>query len=614
MDPRIVSQRRPRVPKISLDRLYSTRTIRSGRWSPDGRRICFAYNASGRHNLWIVPAEGGWPLQLTVSNQRQIPGEWSPDGRWITFQSDYNGNEQWDIFAVSVENGEVANLTRTPEISEETPRWSPDGHFLAYVSKPKTSASYEIHVMQFATGESEAVTWETPKEFSNSDPIWSRDGRYLAYTRSRSDQKVDTIHVVDLFTGDTSCVTPPGGEYNYRATDWSPDGSKLLVTSNALNRFSNVAMLDVSTGAMEWITADEWECESGNFHPSGQFVTYERNCDGNSEVFVFDTVIGGRIDPIERPGLSTLGQHVFSPAGDRLLFSYSGPCEPNDLHTYDIAQQKTVKITNSMLAGIDPEHMVEPYLVRYASFDGLMISAFLYVPHNLERDESHPAIVSVHGGPSAQTMNGFNRSIQYLVNNGYVVIAPNYRGSTGYGKDFEEKNRFDMGGGDLQDVIGAARFLQTIGYVNPRKIALTGGSYGGYMTMMGLTKAPEVWAAGAAIVPFVNWFTELEHEDPVLREWDLATMGDPVENRALYEDRSPIHFIDRIRAPLLVLAGANDPRCPKEESDQVTEAIRKRGGVVEYHSYEDEGHGFSRIENAIDSFERTVAFLNKYVK
>ena len=200
------------------------------------------------------------------------------------------------------------------------------------------------------------------------------------------------------------------------------------------------------------------------------------------------------------------------------------------------------------------------------------------------------------------------------MNNGYAVIAPNYRGSTGYGKDFEEKNRFDMGGGDLQDVIAAARFLETTGYVDPRKIAIMGGSYGGYMTMMGLTKAPEIWAAGVAIVPFVNWFTELEHEDPVLREWDLATMGDPVENRALYEDRSPINFVDRIRAPLLILAGGNDPRCPKDESDQVVEAIRQRGGVVEYHFYEDEGHGFARIENGIDSFERTVAFLDKHVK
>jgi len=252
--------------------------------------------------------------------------------------------------------------------------------------------------------------------------------------------------------------------------------------------------------------------------------------------------------------------------------------------------------------------------VRLKSFDGLEISAFLYVPYNLKKNRGNPAIVYVHGGPSSQHLNGFNRSVQYLVNNGYVVIAPNYRGSTGYGKDFEERNRFDMGGGDLCDVVEAARFIGSTGYVDRQRIAIMGGSYGGYMTMMGLTKRPEVWAAGVAIVPFVNWFTELAHEDPSLREWDLATMGDPVTNRLLYEDRSPIYSIDQIRAPLLVLAGGNDPRCPKEESDQVVRAIRARGGVVEYKFYEEEGHSFSRLENSIDSFERTVAFLDNYMR
>ena len=613
-NPQILSLRRERVPKLSLERLYRTRTIRSGRWSPDGRWICFSSNLSGRHNLWIVKAEGGWPLQLTVSDQRQVPGEWSPDGRWITFQSDYDGNEQWDIFAISTENGDERNLTRTPEISEEQPRWSPDGRFLVYTSKPRRSSSHEILAMEFSTGQVYEVTRHTPRDFTNTDPIWSRDGRYVAFTQTRSDQKLDIIHTADFVTGEIRKVSPADGEFNYHATDWSPDGRKLLITSNRLNRHSNVALLDIATGELEWVTTDTWQCEAGQFHPSGRFLTYERNCDGNSEVYVYDLGIGARIDPIGRPGLSTLGQQVFSPAGDRMLFSYAGPREPNDLHTYDIARRQTVKITDSMLAAMEAESMVEPYLVRYASTDGLEISAFLYVPHNLARDSSHPAIVTVHGGPSAQYSNGFIRTTQYLVNNGYIVIAPNYRGSTGYGKDFEERNRFDMGGGDLADVAAAARFLETTGYVDARKIAIMGGSYGGYMTMMGLTKKPEIWAAGVAIVPFVNWFTELEHEDPALREWDLATMGDPVANRALYEDRSPINFVDCIRAPLLILAGANDPRCPKEESDQVAEAIRSRGGVVEYHFYENEGHGFSKIENAIDSFQRTVAFLNKYVK
>ena len=606
VNPKIVSRARPGLTKLSLQRLYHTRSVGAGRWSPDGRRICFASNASGRQNLWIVDSRGGWPLQLTVSDQRQIPGGWSPDGKWITFQSDYDGDEQWDLFAVSTETGEVRNLTRTPDVSEESPRWSPDGKLLAYVSKPKAGASYEIHVMDFKTGRIRAITKNTPKEFSNHDPIWSPDGRRLAFTRHRADQKADILLVADLRSGATRRVGPEGGEHNYHAADWSPDGRRLLITSNALNRFSNVALLDVKSRAIEWITQETWECDAGEFR--GRFIAYETNLDGNSRIFVYDVKTRKRKPLGAKSGLNSLGSEAFSPDGKRVLYTSSGPRRPSDLCI------GSRRVTNSLLAAMNPADMVEPYLAHYRSRDALTISAFLYVPYNLKKNRRNPAIVYVHGGPSSQYMNGFNRSVQYLVNHGYVVIAPNYRGSTGYGKDFEERNRFDMGGGDLSDVVEAAHFLESTGYVDRGRIALMGGSYGGYMTMMGLTKRPEVWAAGVAIVPFVNWFTELAHEDPALREWDLATMGDPVANRRLYEDRSPIYSIDEIRAPLLVLAGGNDPRCPKEESDQVAQAIRARGGVVEYKFYEEEGHSFSRLENSIDSFERTVAFLDKYMR
>ncbi|MGH9657962.1 MAG: S9 family peptidase [Bryobacteraceae bacterium] len=607
-----VSRTRAGVAKLSLQQLYRTRTIGAGRWSPDGKRICFVSNASGRRNLWIAESDGGWPQQLTVSDQRQIPGSWSPDGKWITFQSDYDGNEQWDLFAVSTRTGDGIALTDTPEISEESPVWSPNGKFIAYHAKAKSSPSYEIHVMEFAGLRAREVTTGTPKDFSNQDPVWSPDGRYLAYTSSRADQKLDIIYVADLRTGTRWRVTPPDGEHNYHATAWSPGGTKLLVTSNALNRVSNVALLDRRSGEMEWITRGEWDSEAGEFR--GHWIAYETNVDGNTEVFLYDTQkkIASRVP--SRVGLNSLGSHVFAPDGKRILFYYGGPTEPRDIYTYAIGAPKPVRVTRSAMAALDTSSLVEPFLVHYDSFDGLRISAFLYIPFNLKHIRRAPGIVLVHGGPSAQSMNGFNRDVQYLVNSGYLVIAPNYRGSTGYGKDFEEKNRFDMGGGDLQDVVFAAKYLYGTGYVARNRIAIVGGSYGGYMTMMGLTQTPEIWAAGVAIVPFVNWFTELEHEDPALREWDLATMGDPVANRELYESRSPINFVDRVQAPLLVLAGGNDPRCPREESDQIAEAIRSRGGVVEYMFYQNEGHGFARIENAIDSFERTVTFLNHYMK
>jgi dipeptidyl aminopeptidase/acylaminoacyl peptidase len=266
------------------------------------------------------------------------------------------------------------------------------------------------------------------------------------------------------------------------------------------------------------------------------------------------------------------------------------------------------------MAGIPTDDMVEPFLVHYPSKDGKWtISAFLYVPFNMQRDGKNAAIVYVHGGPASQSVNSFNRFVQYMVNQGYMVIAPNYRGSTGYGKEFQQANLFDMGGGDLADVLSAADWIKQTGFLDPKKVILMGGSYGGYLTMMGVTKAPEVWAAGVPIVPFVNWFTELEHEDPVLRESDLATMGDPVKNKALYEDRSPINFIDNVKAPLFLLAGGHDPRCPKEETQQVVDSIAKRGGTVEYKIYENEGHGFARVENQIDAYSRVASFLKAHV-
>jgi len=283
---------------------------------------------------------------------------------------------------------------------------------------------------------------------------------------------------------------------------------------------------------------------------------------------------------------------------------------------YSLASGRAQQITHSLMAGVLPSHMVEPFLVHYPSRDGKWtIFAFVYVPYNMQRSGQNAAIVYVHGGPTSQTVNSFNRFVQYMVNQGYMVIAPNYRGSTGYGKQFEQANRFDMGGGDLQDVLAAADWIKQTGFPDPKKLILMGGSYGGYMTMMGVTKAPEMWAAGAAIVPFVNWFTEIKNEDPVLQQWDLATMGNP-NNEADKErlhDRSPIFFVDKIRAPLILLAGGNDPRCPKEETMQVVEAVKKEGGVAEYHVYANEGHGFARVENQIDAYRRVADFLKAKV-
>jgi dipeptidyl aminopeptidase/acylaminoacyl peptidase len=614
---------------LTIEKLYMTRQVGRAAWSPDGKSIVFVSNMSGRNNLWIVPAEGGWPVQLTVSDQRQTAPTWSPDGKWIAYQSDYDGDEQWDIFLVSPKTGKVVNLTQTREIAEQSPTWSPDGRYLAYEVKPKNSAAYEIDVYDMVMREVKHVTSGTPQDRGNYGPIWSKDGAYIVYTQEQAKGTDSNIFIADVATGKSTLLTPHEGEQRFSANDISTlgmsDAQTVLLTSNAENGYENIGLLLVGTRGdpqpgnvkqIKWLTKDKWEIRGGEFSPDGKHVTFRANVDGNEDIYLHELVTGkSTVLPIPK-GVNEPagGPSGFTHDGSRLLYYHNGPTAPGDLWGYTLATGKSHQITHSLVAGVRSEDMVVPYLVHYPSRDGKWtISAFLYVPFNMARNGKNAAIVYIHGGPTSQTMNSFSRFIQYAANQGYMVLAPNYRGSTGYGKEFQQANLFDMGGGDLQDVLAGVDWIKQTGHLDPKKIAVMGGSYGGYLSMMAVTKAPDVWAAGVPIVPFVNWFTEIENEDPVLQQSDLATMGDVVKNKALYEDRSPINFIDQIKAPLLLLAGGHDPRCPKSETQQVVDAIRKRGGTVDAKIYENEGHGFARVENQIDAYKRVADFLLAHV-
>lgn len=611
----ITSKSKLDVQPFTIDKLYMSHSIGDSTWSPDAKQLAFITNISGRNNLWIVSSESGWPVQLTVSDQRQTRPAWSPTGRWIAFASDHDGDEQWDIFLVSPANGQIVNLTNTPHIAEEEPTWSPDGNFLAYTVKPKESSTHEIEIMEVLTKQVRNLTSNTPKELGNFGPIWSSDGRWIVYTQQNATGKDSNIFIASVADGRSTNLTPHEGEHNFSATHISPDEKTVLITSNAHNGYDNVGLLDVATKKITWLTSDKWRITSGHFSPDGKRVTWSANTDGNTDIFVYDlaTRKAHQLPLPKGVNLQAGADTSFSIDGSRLLFDHIGPDAPADLWTYSFATSRAQQITHSLVGGIRSEDMVEPFLVHYPSHDGKWeISAYVYVPYNAERNGQNAAIVYIHGGPASQTINSFNRSIQYLVNQGYFVIAPNYRGSTGYGKEFMDANRFDMGGGDLEDVIGAAEWIKKTGYIDARKVAVTGGSYGGYLTMMAVTKAPDLWAVGVPIVPFVNWFTEIENEDPVLREYDLANMGDPIKDKQRYMDRSPINFVDQIKAPLLILAGAHDPRCPSTESEQVASAVKKRNGVAELKIYANEGHGFAKVENQIDAYTRVADFLKKY--
>jgi len=285
-----------------------------------------------------------------------------------------------------------------------------------------------------------------------------------------------------------------------------------------------------------------------------------------------------------------------------------------DFWIVDLASGKASQLTHSAVASLDAAALPQSQIVHYKSFDGTMISALLWVPFNLDRNGHNPGVVLPHGGPTGQTVDSFSRNVAALVSRGYMVIAPNVRGSTGYGFTFQQANYKDLGGGDLQDEVYAAKFLAATGYIDPQKIGITGGSYGGYMTLMAVGRTPDVWAAAVEQYGIVDWLTMLQHEDPRLQEYEKSLLGDPVKDLAVYQAASPIKYLANAKAPLLVLQGDNDIRVPKEEAEQVVAILKNAGKTVDAHFYPNEGHGFAKRENQIDAIRRTIDWFDKYLK
>lgn len=612
----IVSAGNPDAAPIPVDALYYTRSASGPAWSPDGKEIAFTTDITGRPNLWKVAAEGGWPIQLSVSDERETGAAWSPDGQWIVYQSDRGGNEMWDLFAIPASGGTPINLTNTPDVAESDARWSPDGSQLLVGYKPRDASVADIAVLNFRTRKLKVIVHERSKDHRWVPVAWAPDGKSVYANRINAAFTGSEIHRIEVASGATRKLAPQSGQALAMASAVSPDGTTLLLSSNARHGASNIALLDVASGKLRWVTDTGWEAVAGDFSPDGRSFTYVLNIDGRSEAYVatLATLQSRKLAFSSGMAVPSGAPAAFSPDGGRLLVGYQNSQHPADLWVYRLADDHARQLTWSAVASLKPERIPEAQLVHYRSFDGSMISAYLWMPFNLRRDGSHPAVVLPHGGPTGQTRDTFNALAAALASRGYICISPNVRGSTGYGAAFENANYQDFGGGDLKDAVHAARFLVDTGYADARKLGITGGSYGGYMTLMAIGKTPDVWAAAVSQYGIIDWLAMLEHSDPLLREYEISKLGDPVKDRQVYLDTSPITYIRQAKAPLLVLQGDNDIRVPKEEAEQVVRIMQQHGQTVAAHYYPDEGHGFMKRENRVDALQRTLAWFDKYLK
>lgn len=613
-DPRsLVSPSDPDAAPVPIDDLGFSRSVAGATWSADGRQLFVSTNLTGRYNIWRTDADGSWPVQLTQSEDSQSGLATAPDGKTLFFLQDQGGNEQYDIYSVPTAGGAVRNLTSTPDIRESSLLVSPDGRQMALAAKKKEEGQDNLAVMTLASGKVALLTHEADPQWSWTPVAWIEGGKALIANRRFTDGSAGEVWRVDVASGKATRLLGRDKTV-YAASDATGDGGTVAITTNAGSGQLHAALYDARMAALQPLASTPWEQTSDAITPDGRSMLVVTGIDGREEMALADLRTRALRPLPLPPGVNaTMGTHPFTADG-RLLVSHAGADTPADLYDVAVTSGQATPITHLAMASLSPAHLPKSRIVTFRSFDGTLVSAIVTMPFNLKRDGRNPAVVIPHGGPTGQTTDGFSRTATALASRGYVVIQPNPRGSTGYGIAFQKANYQDLGGGDLKDEIAAKQFLVDTGYVDAKKVGITGGSYGGFMTLMAIGRAPDAFAAAVEMFGIIDWRTMWEHEDAGLQAYQSSLLGSPTEFPKVYDANSPLTYIKAAKAPLLVLQGENDIRVPAGQAHQVVEVLKAKGNVVDATFYPAEGHGFRKRENQLDSLRRTVEWFDRYLK
>lgn len=601
--------------KYRFEQFVATRTYTGALvYSPDGSEIAHVNNATGQFNLWTIPSGGGMPRQLTSYSDNTVRSiSWKPDGKEIVFIADQNGDEQHQIYRIGARGGWPDAITRKLDsqhlIGGEV--YSPDMKTLAYAANDVDPTSMEIILRDVVTG-------ETRRPFPaggvfNIPVSWSPDGRYLATGKLMSNTEED-IYLLDTQTNTVVNATEHEGEIVFQAGPWVKDSSGFYMLTNAGREFNGLAFYRIADGKWEWVETPEHDIENVALSKDGRVLVWVVNEDGASKLYGRDLPTGGALTMPDLP-TGVVDQIDINPDGTRAALNYSSAGEASNLYEINLKTGEMTALGQSMIGGIELEDMVTPEAIHYPTHDGRMIPAWLYKPKGAVAGEQFPVILSIHGGPEAQERPRYlyNGLYQYLLDRGFGILAPNIRGSTGYGSTYQKLIHRDWGGAELGDIEYAAKYLQSLAWVDRNRIAVFGGSFGGFATLSAMTRLPEYWALGIDIVGPSNLLTFVKSVPPHWRALMKDWVGDGEEDYDLLVERSPITYVDQVRAPMLVIQGAKDPRVNKAESDQMVERIRKQGGDVRYYVDENEGHGATRRENAITWYRMIAEYIEEYL-
>jgi dipeptidyl aminopeptidase/acylaminoacyl peptidase len=591
------------VPRYDFARFLNVRNAYSPSPSPDGSRVAFLSDITGVPQVWSVPVEGGWPEQLTFYAERVATVEYSPAGDRILFGMDAGGNERQGLYSVSPDGAEVQPLAVAEDVIHSWGAWSPDGSQIAYASNARDRRYFDVYVRPL-DGEPRCVLQQ---DGTNSVVGWSPDGRSLLVSRTREMYSDTDLYLLDLASGEARLLTEHEGEAYHGSPHFIGEDTVLLIASRD-REFAAPARLDLRTGELRYLAETEWDAEELAASADGRVVAYTVNEEGYSRLRL---EVGGEPRTVAALPDGVIVGLKLSEDGSTLVFAHYGATRNGNVWAVDTASGEARQVTHATRAGLPDEALAEPRLVRYPTFDGREVPAFLYLPRDVEPPV--PVVVHVHGGPEGQARPTFNPTIQYLVNLGLGVLATNVRGSTGYGKTFAHLDDVRKRMDSVADLEAAVRWLRESGIGRPDAIAVMGGSYGGFMTLAAITTYPDLWAAAVDTVGIANFVTFLEQTGPWRRTLREVEYGSLERDRDFLEAISPINHVDKITAPLLVIHGANDPRVPIGEAEQIVASLQARGREVDYLRFEDEGHGLVKLPNRIRAAERTAAFLEQHL-
>ena len=628
-----------------IARFLNARSATAPSLSPDGRLVAYRTQTTGTPQIWVAETSGGSaPRQITFGESVTFH-EWSPAGDWIAYGVDRSGNEREGFYLVSPDGARERELLPPSEVFRSWGGFSRDGRYVAFAATEPGGNDFHVYTLNLTADELRPLRVYAGRG-GTYVASWRPDRSGLLLARARGEDANDVLYL-DLKTGEVETLFEPKEAARYEHFAWTPDARGFYVATDQDRDFAGLAFYDMRARRLRWVETPPNDVERVALSPDGRWLVWSENVAGFSELRARDLRAGrtttlaaavtrGGPGPAAEPVRGVVGAMEWAARANVFAFHLSAAGLPGDIWAFAPSQAAAARavpkpadaadaggtlppggvrrVTESSLAGLHPRGFVAPEAVSFKSHDGETIYGLLYLPRGASAGSRAPVVLNLHGGPTGQARPTFAAVTQYLVARGYAVLDLNFRGSTGYGKRFARLDNGRLRPNAVKDMGAAVDWLAASRYpVNASKVAAMGASYGGYMTYAALAQLPEKFAAGVSLVGVSNWVTALEGAAPSLKASDRVEYGDIADpaDREFFRELSPVTHVARVRAPLLVSHGANDPRDPVSESDQFVRAIRERGGQVEYLRWPDEGHSIRKLSNRVTAYRRVAAFLER---